>query len=64
MKFSTGTLVSKIDKVEISDSVATIYFNARGYDVTLTMNKKGDDHIIGSLMGMFDAEGDRVKVVK
>jgi hypothetical protein len=32
--------------------------------VNLAMTKKDDDHITGSLMGMFDAEGERVKVAK
>jgi hypothetical protein len=43
---------------------ATVYFNTQGYDVNLELNKKDDDHVTGSLMGMFDADGDRVKVVK
>ena len=61
---STGKQISKIDKVEISGTTATVYFNAQSYDVTVVMNKKDDDHITGSMMGMFDTEGDRVKVVK
>jgi len=28
------------------------------------MNKKDEDHITGSLMSMFDAEGERLKVTK
>lgn len=58
---STGTEIAKIDKVDISDTSVTVYFNAQGYDVNLVMNKKDDDHITGSLMGMFDAEGERKK---
>jgi hypothetical protein len=61
---STGNQISKIDKAEISATSATVYFVAQGYDVNLLMNKKDDDHITGSLMGMFDAEGDRVKATK
>jgi len=61
---STGTQIAKIDKVELSDITATLYFSAQGYDVNLVMNKKDEDHITGSLMGMFDAEGDRVKAIK
>jgi len=61
---STGKEISKIDKAEIGATTATVYFVAQGYDVNLLMNKKDEDHITGSLMGMFDAEGDRVKVVK
>jgi len=58
---STGTEVAKIDRVELTATAATVYFTAQGYDVNLVMNKKDDDHITGSMMGMFDAEGDRLK---
>jgi hypothetical protein len=61
---STGKEISKIDKVEVSGDKATIYFNTQGYDVNLEMNKKDDDHTTGSMMGMFDAEGERVKATK
>jgi hypothetical protein len=61
---STGKEMSKIDKVELTDTSATVYFNAQGYDVNMVMNKKDDDHITGSLLGMFDAEGERVKESK
>jgi hypothetical protein len=61
---STGNQVSKIDKVELNGGTAIVYFSAQGYDVNLVMNKKDDDHITGSLMGMFDAEGERVKANK
>ena len=61
---STGKEMTKIDKVEVSGDKATVYFNTGGYDVNLEMNKKDDDHITGSMMGMFDADGERVKVTK
>ena|ERR1044071_5364132 len=61
MQDSTGREVSKLDKVELNGDKATLYFNASGYDVNLEMSKKDDDHVTGSLMGMFDAEGDRIK---
>jgi hypothetical protein len=61
---STGKEMSKIDKVDLSGDKATVYFSTQGYDVNLEMNKKDDDHVTGSLMGMFDAEGDRVKATK
>ena len=61
---STGMEVAKIEKVELNDTTATVYFTAQGYNVNLVMNKKDDDHITGSMMGMFDAEGDRVKAIK
>jgi hypothetical protein len=58
---TTGVEISKISKVELTDSSATVYFTAQGYDVDLVMKKKDNDHITGSLMSMFDAEGERVK---
>jgi hypothetical protein len=61
---STGKEIAKLDKVELGDNTVTVYFSAQGYDVNLVMNKKDDDHVTGTLMGMFDAEGDRVKVAQ
>jgi hypothetical protein len=61
---STGKQIAPIDKVEINGTSATVYFTAQSYDVNLVMNKKDDDHITGSLMSMFDAEGERVKPTK
>jgi hypothetical protein len=58
---STGKEMSKIEKVDLAADKATVYFNAQGYDVNLEMDKKDDDHVTGSVMGMFDAEGERVK---
>ena len=58
---STGKQVATIDKAELTATSLTVYFTAQGYDVNLAMNKKDDDHVTGSLMGMFDAEGERVK---
>jgi hypothetical protein len=58
---STGKEISKIDKVDLKDTTATVYFTAQGYDVNLVMNKKDDDHVTGNLMGMFEAEGERKK---
>ncbi len=61
---SAGVEISKIDKVELDGNTATAYFNTQGYDVNLEMNKKDEDHVTGSMMGMFDAEGERVKASK
>jgi hypothetical protein len=58
---STGNQIAKLDKMELNGTSITVYFTAQGYDVNLVMNKKDEDHITGSLMGMFDAEGERVK---
>ena len=61
---STGLEISKIDNVELKDSTLAVFFKTQGYDVSLVMNKKDDDHVTGSLMAMFEAEGVRVKEEK
>jgi hypothetical protein len=61
---STGVEISKISKIEQKENEITAYFTAQGYDINLVLTKKDDDHVTGSLMGMFDAEGERIKVVK
>ncbi|HLK29208.1 MAG TPA: hypothetical protein VKT28_11575 [Puia sp.] len=61
---STGKEISKITNMELKDSVLTVYFSAQGYDINVVMNRKDDDHVVGSLMGMFDTEGERIKAVK
>jgi hypothetical protein len=61
---STGKELSKISKIQLTDTSATIFFTAQGYDVDLVMNKKDNDHITGSMMSMFDAEGERVKKIQ
>lgn len=59
-----GNEISKIDSTELSDDSATFYFNAGGYDVTLELSKADEDHVTGNLMGMFEAEGERVTETK
>ena len=61
---TTGTEISKITKVELKETEITVYFFAQGYDVNLLLIKKDEDHVTGSLMSMFDVEGERIKVIK
>jgi len=61
---STGVEIAKISKIDQKENEITAYFTAQGYDVNLVLTKKDDDHVTGSLMGMFEAEGERIKVVK
>jgi hypothetical protein len=61
---STGKEIAKLTKSELKDTVITVYFTAQGYDVNLILTKKDDDHTTGSLMSMFNAEGERVKVAQ
>jgi hypothetical protein len=58
---STGKEIAKFSKVEMKDTTVTVYFTAQGYDVYLRLNKKDEDHVRGTMLDMFDAEGDRVK---
>ena len=60
---TTGTEIAKITNVELKDNEVTLYFNVQSYDVNLLLTKKDDDHVTGSLMSMFDAEGERLKKV-
>jgi hypothetical protein len=58
---SVGTEISKFSKVDIREKGVTVYFTAQGYDVYLSMIKKDEDHITGTMMDMFDAEGTKIK---
>jgi hypothetical protein len=58
---TTGAEIAKITNAELKDNEITLYFTTQGYDVNLLLTKKDDDHVTGSLMGMFDAEGERKK---
>lgn len=58
---STGKEMTKITSIEEKDKTITAAFTVQSYDVTLTLDPIDDDHVKGSLMGMFDAKGVRVK---
>ena len=60
---TTGTEIAKITNVELKDNEVTLYFNVQSYDVNLLLTKKDDDHVTGSLINMFVAEGERIKKV-
>jgi cytochrome c len=57
----TGTVAPKmdgaseatIDKIEESPDKLTIYFKMMSYDLNVTLEKEDNDHLKGSLMGMF-----------
>jgi uncharacterized protein YvpB len=59
---STGADISKISKIILKDTVIAVFFTAQGYDIDVILTKKSDDHVTGSLMSMFDVEGDRIKI--
>lgn len=50
-----------LTKIEPDGDKITLYFSTQGYDVSLLLAKKDDDHATGSLMGMFDANAVRLK---
>jgi hypothetical protein len=50
----------KFTNVEENENSVTVYFSASGYDVYMTLEKKGDNKVEGSMMDMFDANGERV----
>jgi hypothetical protein len=58
---STGKEISKITQVDEKDKTIAAAFRAQDYDLTVTLEPVDDDHVKGSLMGMFDATGVRVK---
>jgi len=58
---TTGTEIAEISGCNLKDTELILYFNASGYDVNLVMNIKDDNHVTGSLLGMFVAEGERIK---
>jgi hypothetical protein len=58
---STGKELTKITSIEEKDKTITAAFNLHNYDLTLLMEPVDDDHVKGSMLGMFDAKGVRVK---
>lgn len=58
---STGKEMTKITQIDEKDKTITAAFTVQSYDVTLTLEPVDDDHVKGSMMGMFDAKGIRVK---
>jgi len=58
---STGKEITKCSKVEVKDNEVTLYYQAMGNDVSITLIKKDDDHVTGSVLGQFDAKGERIK---
>jgi hypothetical protein len=61
MRDSTDKEVAKITQIDEKDKAITAAFTVQSYDDTLTLEPIDDDHVKGSMMGMFDAKGVRVK---
>ena len=58
---STGAEITKCSKVEVKDNEVTLYYQAMGNDVSITLIRKDDDHVTGSVLGSFNATGERIK---
>jgi hypothetical protein len=58
---STGKEITKCSKVELKDNEVTLYYQAMGNDVSITLFKKDDNHVTGKVLDMFDAVGERIK---
>jgi hypothetical protein len=58
---STGKEIAKCSKVEVQDNQVTLYYQALGNDVSITLIRKDDDHVSGSALNTFEANGERIK---
>lgn len=58
---STGKEITKCSKVELKNNEVTLYYQAMGNDVNITLTKKDDDHVTGKVLDTFDASGERIK---
>lgn len=58
---STGKEITKCSKVEVKDNEVTLYYSAMGNDISITLIKKDDDHVTGSVLGTLAATGERIK---
>jgi hypothetical protein len=61
---ATNAEISKVTKVEEKDQTITAYFFAEGHDLSLYLDKKDDTHVVGNLLNMFDATGERITEAK
>jgi len=57
---ATGNEVAEIYSIEVRENSITVSFNAEGYDVFLSLDKKDENNLTGNMMDMFDATGERV----
>ena len=58
---STDKEVSKITQIDEYEKTINAEFTINDHDVTLSLSPMDDDHVKGSVMGMFDAKGTRIK---
>jgi hypothetical protein len=58
---STDKEVSKITQIDENNKTINAAFTINSNDVTLSLEPVDDDHVKGSVMGMFDAKATRIK---
>jgi hypothetical protein len=58
---STDKEMSKLTKVDETDSSVNMFFTTQGYDVNVFLKPVPADSVKGNLMDMFDAKGIRLK---
>jgi len=58
---STDKEVSKITQIDENNKTINAEFTINDHDVALSLEPVDDDHVKGSVMGMFDAKGTRIK---
>ncbi|WP_321373212.1 hypothetical protein [uncultured Draconibacterium sp.] len=51
---------SKFKTVSEKEAEITVNYMTMGYDINITFKKVDDNNLKGSLMGMFDATGERI----
>lgn len=55
-----GVDPSKLQSVDEQEDAITVSYTTMGYDISLKLNKVDENNLKGSLMGMFDATGERI----
>lgn len=58
---STGKEMTKITSIEEKNNTISAYFNVHEIDLMLQMEEVDNDHITGNMLGMFYAQGVRLK---
>lgn len=56
----SGNKVADLNSVTVKGDTLTVFFFAEGHDVDLTLTKKDKNKVTGTLVNMFEAEGERV----
>ena len=50
---------TEINQIVVKENSITVYWVSQGYDVFMTLEKKEEDKLEGTLMDMFDASAER-----